>query len=134
MINEWLKEYSQLKEQEKELKAKLAAASGEIKSYLEKEEKEEYCYDGIKITYKPTEKVSMNEEKLILTLKKLARTTKDLELRKVIKSSIKKVEAVDENVLEELIYNGTIDSSQLEECYESKISYTLRLTQPKNKK
>ena len=134
MINEWLKKYSELKDQEKQLKAQMTETANNLKTYLQDNSIEEYVNDGIKISYKPTEKSSVNEERLIAKIKKLARSEKDLEKRKLLKSSIKKVEAIDENVLEELIYTNVINSQELEECYESKVTYTLRLAQPKNKK
>lgn len=131
MMKEWLNDYAKLKEQEKELKAKITETGGKIKDYLVANKLEEFSDNGYKITYKGSERITVVEERLITTLKKLARQNKDADTKKLIRACIKKVEAVDEHLLEELVYNGTIDSESLEPCYESKMVYTLRLSKSK---
>lgn len=130
-FKETVQQYFDLKAKEKELKAEIDFAGGEIKKYLTENKLEEFDADGVKVTYKGSERSSINEEKLIKTIKKIANNTDDKEVKKVIKSCIKKVETIDEPTLETLIYNNVIDSSDLECCYESKMIYTLRVQKAK---
>lgn len=123
----WLVKYNELKDAEKKLKAELGDLGDGIKAYLTTHELEEFSHEGLKISYKPTEKSTVNEQLLIKTLKKLATKEKDAGVRKSIRACIKKVEAIDETNLETLIYNGIIPSEELEKCTENKTIYTLRL-------
>lgn len=120
-------EYSQAKDDEKLIKGNLTKLGDQIKEILQANSLEEFEYGGLKISYKSSEKSSINEEKLIGVIKKLARKTKDSDKKLRIRDCIVKVEAIDERQLETLMYDGTVTPEDIAECYESKITWTLRL-------
>lgn len=127
ILNKLIGQYSQSKDKEKEVKAQLNELGTQLKELLTANELQEYEFGGLKISYKPSEKSTVNEEKLITTIKKLARATKDKDMKAKIKAAVIKVEAIDEHHLETLIYDGTVTPEDIAECYESKVTWTLRL-------
>ena len=131
-IRSIIKAYFDYKQEEKMLKEHLNSNGKLIKSFMLDNAQTEYISDdGIRITYKPTEKTTMNQEKLLETIKSLIKKTKDKETKDKIKSCIKKVEVVDEYVLEELIYNDIISDDSLSDCVETTTTYTLRCNKVK---
>lgn len=131
-IGSVIKSYFDFKQQEKTLKENINNDGKIIKSFMLDNAQTEYISDdGIRITYKPTEKTTMNQEKLLETIKSLIKKTKDKEIKNKIKSCIKKVEVVDEYVLEELIYNDIISDDSLSDCVETTTTYTLRCNRVK---
>lgn len=132
-LNEVLDKYSVSKDKEKEVKAELSTLGQQLKDILSENDLEEYEFGGLKISYKPSEKSTVNEDKLINTIKKLARNTKDKDLKATIRESVIKVEAINEHHLETLLYDGTINPQDIAECYESKTTWTLRLGKSKKK-
>lgn len=127
ILNKLIGKYSQSKDKEKEVKAELNELGTQLKELLTANDLQEYEFGGLKISYKPSEKSTVNEEKLITTIKKLARATKDKDMKAKIKAAVIKVEAIDEHHLETLIYDGTVTPEDIAECYESKVTWTLRL-------
>lgn len=126
-LNQLISQYSQSKDKEKEVKAELNELGTQLKELLLANDIQEYEFGGLKISYKPSEKSTVNEDKLINTIKKLARATKDKDMKAKIRAAIIKVEAIDEHHLETLIYDGTVTPEDIAECYESKTIWTLRL-------
>lgn len=127
ILNQLIGKYSQSKDKEKEVKAELNELGTQLKELLTKNDIQEYEFGGLKISYKPSEKSTVNEEKVITAIKKLARATEDKDLKARIKAAVIKVEAIDEHHLETLIYEGTVTPEHIAECYESKTIWTLRL-------
>lgn len=127
ILNKLITSYSQSKQKEKEVKDELGKLGQQLKDILTENNLEEYQFGGLKISYKPSERSTVNEEKLIATIKKLARGTKDAEMKAKIRAAVIKVEAIDEHHLETLIYDGTVAPEDIAECYESKTTWTLRL-------
>ena len=126
-LNQLISQYSQSKDKEKEVKAELNEIGTQLKELLSANDIQEYEVGGLKISYKPSEKSTVNEDKLINTIKKLARATKDKDIKAKIRAAVIKVEAIDEHHLETLIYDGTVTPEDIAECYESKTTWTLRL-------
>lgn len=126
-LNQLISQYSQSKDKEKEVKAELNELGTQLKELLSANDIQEYEFGGLKISYKPSEKSTVNEDKLINTIKKLARATKDKDMKAKIRAAVIKVEAIDEHHLETLIYDGTVTPEDIAECYESKTTWTLRL-------
>lgn len=126
-LNQLISQYSQSKDKEKEVKAELNEIGTQLKELLSANDIQEYEFGGLKISYKPSEKSTVNEDKLINTIKKLARATKDKDIKAKIRAAVIKVEAIDEHHLETLIYDGTVTPEDIAECYESKTTWTLRL-------
>lgn len=98
----------------------------QIKEFMKENDIQEIETDKCKATYKPSSKVTVNEEKLIQNIKDIARKTKDKELKAKIRKAVVKVEAIDEQYLETLIYDGFITSEQIQDSYETKQTWTLR--------
>lgn len=132
-LNQLVASYSNAKDSEKDVKASLAELGQKLKDILTENNLEEYEYGGVKISYKSSERSTVNEDKLINTVKKIARVTKDKEEKARIRAAVIKVEAIDEHHLETLIYDGTIKPEDIAECYESKVTWTLRLGKIKKK-
>lgn len=132
-INKLLQQYSEGKQKEKELKARLNEIGVQLKEYMTNNSIQEYENGELKLSYKPTEKSSINEDKLIGVIKRLARAEKDKEIKAQIKSCIVKTESIDEDTLENLIYSGVISAEDITECYTSKTIWTLRLGKSKKK-
>lgn len=126
-LNQLISQYSQSKDKEKQVKAELNEIGTQLKELLSANDIQEYEFGGLKISYKPSEKSTVNEDKLINTIKKLARATKDKDIKAKIRAAVIKVEAIDEHHLETLIYDGTVTPEDIAECYESKTTWTLRL-------
>lgn len=126
-LNQLISQYSQSKDKEKKVKAELNEIGTQLKELLSANDIQEYEFGGLKISYKPSEKSTVNEDKLINTIKKLARATKDKDIKAKIRAAVIKVEAIDEHHLETLIYDGTVTPEDIAECYESKTTWTLRL-------
>ena len=126
-LNQLISQYSQSKDKEKEVKAELNEIGTQLKELLSANDIQEDEFGGLKISYKPSEKSTVNEDKLINTIKKLARATKDKDIKAKIRAAVIKVEAIDEHHLETLIYDGTVTPEDIAECYESKTTWTLRL-------
>lgn len=98
----------------------------QIKEFMKENDIQEIETDKCKATYKPSNRVTVNEEKLIQNIKDIARKTKDKELKAKIRKAVVKVEAIDEQYLETLIYDGFITSEQIQDSYETKETWTLR--------
>ena len=88
-----------------------------IKDIMHESGLELFVEGDVKVTYKNNPREEFNEEKLIERLKELK-----------VKGVIKKKEYVDEDALENAIYKGTINASDLADCRESKDVYTLRVS------
>ena len=126
-IQELVKLNKSLKVKEAELKKELKSAQEEIKKYLKETGQEKIEHEGIKVSYTMSEKCSINEELLIATIKKLARSEKDKDLKKAIRDSVIKVEAINEEHLENLLFNEVLTVEEIEHCYETKQVWTLRV-------
>lgn len=134
MIEQLVAKFKELKSDEKLLKAQLVSTTAELKTYFEENDTDEIACNEDLVTYKKSVRSKVNEEKLMECIKKLARNTKDPELKKKIRSCVKKVDTVDEDALETLMYEGTISPNALEPAYESTITRTLRLGKVKKAK
>lgn len=103
----------------------LTKQTGEEKSKIKKimlsEKIEEIEVGKIFASCKVSERSSFDEELLISTLKKLK-----------VKGVIKKREYVDNDALEDLIYNGKLDASKLAKCEITKAVTTLRIKEKKD--
>lgn len=69
----------------------------------------------------------MDEEKVIQYLEKKVRQTRKPEKKELIQSAIKVVKQVDEDVLEQLVYDGIISASDLEPMTTTVQSNKIRL-------
>lgn len=108
----------QAKEQEKN-------ATEELKLILDEEGISKGTIDGIKVNYTTCTKSSINEDKLLAIVKQLAQEQPEL------LSCIETKEVINENTLEELMYQGFITPGDIQAAYEEKQYKTLKLKRVK---
>ena len=108
----------QAKEQEKNV-------TEELKLILDEEGISKDTIDGIKVNYTTCTKSSINEDKLLAIVKQLAQEQPEL------LSCIETKEVINENTLEELMYQGFITPGDIQAAYEEKQYKTLKLKKVK---
>ena len=108
----------QAKEQEKNV-------TEELKLILDEEGISKDTIDGIKVNYITCTKSSINEDKLLAIVKQLAQEQPEL------LSCIETKEVINENTLEELMYQGFITPGDIQAAYEEKQYKTLKLKKVK---
>ena len=108
----------QAKEQEKNV-------TEELKLILDEEGISKGTIDGIKVNYTTCTKSSINEDKLLAIIKQLAQEQPEL------LSCIETKEVINENTLEELMYQGFITPGDIQAAYEEKQYKTLKLKKVK---
>lgn len=108
----------QAKEQEKNV-------TEELKLILDEEGISKGTIDGIKVNYTTCTKSSINEDKLLAIVKQLAQEQPEL------LSCIETKEVINENTLEELMYQGFITPGDIQAAYEEKQYKTLKLKRVK---
>ena len=108
----------QAKEQEKNV-------TEELKLILDQEGISKDTIDGIKVNYTTCTQSSINEDKLLAIVKQLAQEQPEL------LSCIETKEVINENTLEELMYQGFITPGDIQAAYEEKQYKTLKLKRVK---
>ena len=108
----------QAKEQEKNV-------TEELKLILDEEGISKGTIDGIKVNYTTCTKSSINEDKLLAIVKQLAQEQPEL------LSCIETKEVINENTLQELMYQGFITPGDIQAAYEEKQYKTLKLKRVK---
>ena len=108
----------QAKEQEKNV-------TEELKLILDQEGISKDTIDGIKVNYTTCTKSSINEDKLLAIVKQLAQEQPEL------LSCIETKQVINENTLEELMYQGFITPGDIQAAYEEKQYKTLKLKKVK---
>ena len=108
----------QAKEQEKNV-------TEELKLILDEEGISKDTIDGIKVNYTTCTKSSINEDKLLAIVKQLAQEQPEL------LSCIETKEVINENILEDLMYQGFITPGDIQAAYEEKQYKTLKLKKVK---
>lgn len=103
-----LNKLTQIKELNKKNKDIEKDLVNETKAILEEQGISKGQYDGIKVDYKEVSKLSIDEDKQLSIIKQLA------ESNPTILDCIVTKEIVDENILEDLIYTGIIDPTDLQ--------------------
>ena len=103
-----LNKLTQIKELNKKNKDIEKDLVNETKIILEEQGISKGQYDGIKVDYKEVVKLSIDEDKQLSIIKQLAKSNP------TILDCIITKEVVDENILEDLIYTGIIDPTDLQ--------------------
>lgn len=103
-----LNKLTQIKEINKKNKDIEKNLVNETKTILDEQGISKGQYDGIKVDYKEVVKLSIDEDKQLNIIKQLA------ESNPAILDCIITKEVVDENILEDLIYTGIIDPTDLQ--------------------
>ena len=121
--------YAKHKTEEGELKKICDSENAQIKDIMYNEKLKKYEVDGWQVNYIESNREKMNEDKLLELLKKRF-TKKQLKDLKVIKT----VEQIDENALENAIYNNLLGAdfiAEMSACKESSIVTSIRVTKKK---
>ena len=113
------------KEALKQAKEEEKNVTEELKLILDEEGISKDTIDGIKVNYTTCTKSSINEDKLLAIVKQLAQEQPEL------LSCIETKEVINENTLEELMYQGFITPGDIQPAYEEKQYKTLKLKRVK---
>lgn len=113
------------KEALKQAKEEEKNVTEELKLILDEEGISKDTIDGIKVNYTTCTKSSINEDKLLAIVKQLAQEQPEL------LSCIETKEVINENTLEELMYQGFITPADIQAAYEEKQYKTLKLKKVK---
>ena len=113
------------KEALKQVKEEEKNVTEELKLILDEEGISKDTIDGIKVNYTTCTKSSINEDKLLAIVKQLAQEQPEL------LSCIETKEVINENTLEELMYQGFITPGDIQAAYEEKQYKTLKLKKVK---
>lgn len=113
------------KEALKQAKEEEKNVTEELKLILDEEGISKDTIDGIKVNYTTCTKSSINEDKLLAIVKQLAQEQPEL------LSCIETKEVINENTLEELMYQGFITAGDIQAAYEEKQYKTLKLKKVK---
>lgn len=113
------------KEALKQAKDEEKNVTEELKLILDQEGISKDTIDGIKVNYTTCTKSSINEDKLLAIVKQLAQEQPEL------LSCIETKEVINENTLEELMYQGFITPGDIQAAYEEKQYKTLKLKKVK---
>ena len=113
------------KEALKQAKEEEKNVTEELKLILDQEGISKDTIDGIKVNYTTCTKSSINEDKLLAIVKQLAQEQPEL------LSCIETREVINENTLEELMYQGFITPGDIQAAYEEKQYKTLKLKKVK---
>ena len=113
------------KEALKQAKEEEKNVTEELKLILDQEGISKGTIDGIKVNYTTCTKSSINEDKLLAIVKQLAQEQPEL------LSCIETKEVINENTLEELMYQGFITPGDIQAAYEEKQYKTLKLKRVK---
>ena len=109
------------KEALKQAKDEEKNVTEELKLILDQEGISKDTIDGIKVNYTTCTKSSINEDKLLAIVKQLAQEQPEL------LSCIETKEVINENTLEDLMYQGFITPGDIQAAYEEKQYKTLKL-------
>lgn len=130
-LDELIPLFAEHKEQAGELKKLCDTENAQIKDEMASSGLKKYSAGGYVANYIEANKITINEDKLLALLKsKLSK--KQLKDLKIIKT----VEQVDENALENAIYNKLIPEALVQEmdsCQEHSTTVSLRITKAKEK-
>ena len=113
------------KEALKQAKEEEKNVTEELKLILDEEGISKDTIDGIKVNYTTCTKSSINEDKLLAIVTQLAQEQPEL------LSCIETKEVINENTLEELMYQGFITPGDIQAAYEEKQYKTLKLKKVK---
>lgn len=130
-LDKLVPQYGKHKDESGELKKLCDLENAQIKEIMSNEKLKKHSAGGYTVTYIESNKTTVNEEKLLALLKsKLSKKQlKDLKL-------IKTVEQVDENALENAIYNSLIPEelvTEMSNCEEKSVITSIRITKNKEK-
>ena len=122
VIGGLIREYYKWDQAEKEAKKQKQPLNKQIKEIMKEEEIRDILIGEIKATYIEKQVQTADAEKLLQRLKDLGAT-----------DCIKTVEVVNEEALEDAIYNGKISPAMLEDCFSVKVVPTLTVKKASKK-
>lgn len=127
-----LRRCNELKEKEKIIKSETKKLVDDVKTKFESLGLNEYNIPGefcVKCT--EVEKTSMNEEKLIDILTNIINTQKDTEVADSLKQCIEYKPCINEKKVQQLIYQGLINTEDIAPAMETSVQTRLTFSKPK---
>lgn len=121
------------KQAAKELEDSIQKDSAELKQWMSSKKADEMTVDDIQVTYKPQVRSTMDEGKILEILHALAEQAQTEEQREQILGCIHTKEYVDEQALENLIYNDVVAKEDLEPAMLTKTIFVLNLRRSRKK-
>lgn len=121
-LNETIKDYFKLDQQEKQAKAKKEPLNKMIKAEFKAQGINYIIHEGIKADVKQQTKSTVNEDKLLQKLKDLGLT-----------ECIKVVEVPDLDKIEEMLYHEQLDPQIIADCTTTQIIDVLTVKEVKGK-
>lgn len=132
-IKQIVENYFELKDEQKDLESRLKPLRAQIEEYMSSVDSDVANIGDYNVSYKASERCTLNEEKLLQRIKELADKEEDPDAKQTLLSCIKLVEKVDQEFIEELIYDDVLDSKLLEDCTEVKEYWTLIVSKKRRK-
>lgn len=117
VIDELIQKYYHIKEDEKEVKQVVDELNAEIKSYFKEKRLDKYETNGYKASVTKVIKKKYIDKLLIPRLKSLG-----------FSEAIDKVEVINNDVLESLLYNNKLKIEDIEDCQNIEEIISLRVT------
>lgn len=121
-------ECMEAKEELKRAKDKEAKLCKEVKQQMTAQGLTMIKENGIKVNYHDVKKSSLNEDKLLQVMTNILNTTENIEDKYKIAKAFEQKTVINEDVVQDLIYEGLINVEDLELAYEEKTIKTLRVT------
>lgn len=118
------------KQTQKELDNSIEKDSAELKKWMADKKVDVMDVDSIHVTYAKQVRSTMDEGKTIEILRELAKNVDDSEAEKIL-GCIKTKEYIDEQELENLIYNEMVSKETLEPAMLTKVVYVLKMREIK---
>ena len=117
VIDELIQKYYHIKEDEKEVKQVVDELNAEIKNYFKEKRLDKYETNGYKASVTKVIKKKYIDKLLIPRLKSLG-----------FSEAIDKVEVINNDVLESLLYNNKLKIEDIEDCQNIEEIISLRVT------
>ena len=115
------------KQAAKELEDSINKDSAELKSWMSSKKADKMEVDDITVTYKPQVRSTMDEQKTLEIIHRIASKAETEELQARILNCVETKEVINEQELEKLIYDGIIEKEELEPAMLSKTIFVLNL-------
>lgn len=129
---ELIQRCKEMKDQEKRVKTETKKLTDEVKTEFKSRDINEYNVPGVCcVKCTEVEKTSMNEEKLIDILNSIINTQKDTEVADSLKQCIEYKPYINEKKVQQLIYQGFLNTEDIAPAMETSIQTRLTFSKPK---
>lgn len=127
-----LQKCKEMKDQEKEVKATTKKLTDQVKTEFKSRDINEYNVPGICcVKCAEVEKTAMNEEKLIDILTNIINAQTDVQTADSLKQCIEYKPCINEKKVQQLIYQGLLNTEDIAPAMETSIQTRLTFNKPK---